>query len=28
VIVIVIVCICEDGSSHFEETIYDTRPPQ
>jgi len=28
VIVIVIVCVCEDGSSLIEETIYDTRPPQ
>ena len=25
---IVIVCICEDGSSLFEETIYYARPPQ
>jgi len=28
VILIVIVCVSEDGSFLFEETIYDTRPPQ
>jgi hypothetical protein len=28
VILIVIVCVSEDGPFLFEETIYDTRPPQ
>ena len=25
---IVIVCVCEEGSSPFEGTIYDTSPPR